>query len=422
MFGEEIIVQLLSDSWGARRDKFSRMGDELLVLYALVHGLFPSHPMLLARLLSMTDEIPLEKYLDRLFEHPDGTSSSLPTAHGADEVLSLLGIVVPPGYRTLNYVVNNIRYYDDVAAAPPSEVDDRAILEHVPGQDLEVYFLVNRYPDRDILSLIGVYFHYRNRRELVAKISDYLMGSDLFLWPLTAKPTNPTTYLGTEVSSTTVIGYGHYKSFRAYEEEEFIMNCKLDKRFSCSLPGDNGVLTRKQIKELYRLLEAVGIWPQLSKLLRQGLSMRLPTISTIRKSLASLPEPSKIERFLTEVFTTGMAMRGWTSGPYPHREADTLSSPEPLTSQQLTKLGVMLEEMSSSEKELVSDFSLYNGTKYLRDSLVDRLTLIKDHPEDVTACIRVNSGYLVLTSAEYLHQLFGVTVPGFIRDDFEWIA
>ncbi len=401
--------------------KFSKLEPNLLYAYAFVHKLPPVPEPILLPLLSKSEPIPIEPYVDALSYEGNEATNDL-TDSGVARVIDLLGIVIPPDYDDKDYILDNIGHYAEMVANPPTAEEERAVREYTPNSDIDIASIIGRCTDKDIFSLVGAYFYYRSRPELVDRVTSFLRGTDKFLVPISVEPENRETYLGTDITSVPIVCYGSYGKIRAYEEDEFLDTCKIIRgRLSCSVPRTDSVLNKKRVKELLGLIEAYGIWPRLTKILKEGLEYRFPDIEDIKKSLAKLPSSQKIKEFLIELFYTGMTMRGWKSGRYPRRARETKGKElQEATTNRLNKLTNLYNSYDEETKELVDNLCLNNEDEYLNKGLMDRLIDIRDRLDDLSY-IRVNRGYFIFTAYNYLKDLFDYSIPDFDPDKLDWI-
>lgn len=398
-----------------RLAKFKEMGKAQLTCYAQCHGFPPIHPQILLIMLAQSEYQPVEGYLDLLFEKPDEIDER------TNQVIDSLGIVIPPEQECFPYLIANLHSYNNMLAIPSTPEEDQAIRDYQVGDSLELEWMLERYTDSDLFQLLGVYMTYCCRDELIDKLLAFMEGSCFFVRPLSPNCTNKETYLGTDTASVPLIGYGCYKNYRGYEEDELLMNIAIrNNRLRASFPG-GGVFSRKQLEELYELVKYCPEFSRLSQLLEQGLAFKLPDNRTIKRDFSNA-DKDLVKEFLTNVFYAGMAMRRWTGGPFPHKEEETLGETDPdlLTTHYLNAIKDCYDRADQPTRELLDDLSLH-ARKPLGETLMDRYQIVC-RSDSVDACIRINSGLFILTADHYLRLLFSYSIPGFNRKQLERIS
>ena len=409
-----------------RMKYLTKLPDIVIAMYCSIHGIKVMDRDTNIMKLSVTQQSIMEKYADCLVLDQQGNMKNDITEYGLNRLFTELEICPPKNISIKEYIIDCLSTYTTVFINPirPHELDilkSNILIEYTTS-----YLMSIRMTDKQILSVIGVIPSYTTRRELIGAACKFLCGIPIFCIPLTVTPCNNTTYLMNNITEVPTICYGYRNDIRAIEEEEFLMNIEEHPygRLIMRIPGQEHAMTKMELRELETLITCANMFPNLASRLKLIISKSYPEVSELREEIEkyTMIERSDIIKFLSILFDTGLAMRGWKPGDeIPYTKENTFNPPDELTSEYLMKLMYHYESMNSRCKYIVDSLLMYKMKTLSSTVLMERVRQIIHEPEKVNSCIRVNSRFFIETAYIYLDELLDCKLDNFNIDSLEYI-
>jgi hypothetical protein len=348
-------------------------------------------------------------------------------SEGKKAVIDHLGMVLPPGQRVKEYVIDQLPNYADVDLT----------ITYDPNLLYSLYnnLDISQLTDKVILETLDIALNYTSREELVDQARDAINLESHFFFPVKrTHRTNEETLFGTPTDDLTVdmIAYGSLAHYRLYEKDEIIAAWNQQ---GLTRPENSSIIF--ETGEIHQLMEvARPRWGDaFFYLIQNHLANRedLMKGDTDRQEFISRTteeNKKKIVTFLHQVFEAGMYMRRWKGPghPYPLRIDDTkgLSVPQESVGVALIKIRESLEKMPKDCRHLCRHLQMMDrrsGEKEPR-----HLPLIFHQLwEEVTCgpggeCIRSSSSTFIATAWHYLFHLFKIAVPDFDRFAVDFVT
>jgi hypothetical protein len=353
------------------------------------------------------------------------------------ELVKLLGMVLPGGVVEEDYIRTKIHQYQPLFDRPSSPNIIR-----IPFEASEFFTLRNLYQltDKEIIKIIGVRPIFSSRVELIDNVRK-LWCFPGFFESIDRRSVNSETTTLTEVTDkqTLMIGYGKLDNYRCYEADELHLSFYLgdDKKVHFRKPEGKDCFELDQILNLNSLItdlftRGVGNMEHLSGLhnhIERGIVDYRQMSSKMREIYrreANLDKSSKdkLRVWLITLFQAGMYMRRWSgnSDSYPHSENESRVGPDPSKSDETTPFGTAMgklieisKEFSVELKTIVDNLVVVeyrdDGSEY---SLAEG-NLIKFYQSAANGikCIRQASRPLILSAAYYLTIFFNHQISEF---------
>src|SRR5437016_2866928 len=136
-------------------------------------------------------------------------------------VAQKIGMLIPPGFFTLNYYDQNYLYYFDwILYRPPVSAMSLDQLRKLPAFKFPEY--LKYYKDDEIFSMAGAYYYYSSRESLIQNLRKYLENKGFFI-PLNRKCKNPQTIYNLEETKDPnifIVAYGTFSEYTCYEIDD----------------------------------------------------------------------------------------------------------------------------------------------------------------------------------------------------------
>ena len=371
-----------------------------------------------------------------------------------------IGMIIPPDIRDKDtYFWDNVLDYKHVMTRPSNiKPINKELLSVALLNDNDIRLLLQNYTDSEIFTYVGLYMPYTSRSNLVDNINSVRQNRRFFI-PTIRNCTNEetiTTLEDTIDPAVFIISYGTMFEYFCYDTDDFTENFR-----DFPIEGTNETVYKfrkpdvleedfipDEMTDLMNLLELYPTIPETREIItniRNGLrKVRTMTKYDVRvkNEYNKLPNTDKpiINRWLKQLFTTGMYMRRWKGPPHPYplKSKDT-KGPDPdiqvnielytlgyyPTDSQTNKVGGITAELSKSGHKFVNNI---RAVEYrIRDDIrkpIQQARTIGSYLSDVRIgdyCIRMGSSKFVGTGSYYLYVFFRETMPNFDPDELEYI-
>ncbi len=363
-----------------------------------------------------------------------------------------IGMIIPPSIQNKSeYFWDNVLDYKQVMTRPANiKPINKELLSIALLNNNDVRLLLQNYTDSEIFTYVGLYMPYTSRSDLVDNINSVRQNRRFFI-PTIRNCTNEetiTTLEDTIDPAVFIISYGTMFEYFCYDTDDFTENFR-----DFPIEGTNETIYKfrkpdvleedfvpSEMTDLMNLLELYPTIPGIREIIiniRDGLrKVRTMTKYDVRvkNEYNKLPNTDKpiINRWLKQLFTTGMYMRRWKGPPhpYPMKSKDT-KGPDPNiqvnielkilgyypTESHTNKVGGITAELSKAGQKFVDNL---RSVEYkLRDDVrkptqqSSTIGYFLGRVRRQAYCIRMASTQFIGTGSYYLFVFFSETMPNF---------
>lgn len=350
------------------------------------------------------------------------------------EAVNKIGMIIPLSYKNnpLLYVENNILSYTSIFNRNlilPRNIDMLKSL-----RDEEARYAIEKMSDQEIFNLFKIYVPYENKERLNRNILKTLSRQG-FIYPIersTKHCLNIETLSGSSIFDTSVmlIAYGTVTNYRFYELDDLINAFYYSDETRCiefRKPENlKDFFSIEDIEFLQFMLQSFPLAEDINRLLTvidEGLTEKRDQLEFDKHNKREFDNfDAKQQRLIYEclyqIFYTGMYMRKWLGppNPYPMKELETQKDnydPNDKVTEELKKIGTMLESMHRLSKFMILDMKL---CQYNSDGTIEHGNLLfSSEIEQVTLgkkCIRMASSCFIGTAYHYIKLFFDEKIEG----------
>lgn len=398
------------------------------------------HVKLICRLYDIKQDVKLLKTVTHQPPHPLEPYILKLGVGNAESISRTLGMakIIDEPYNVYQYVENNILEYRNVAI----RVENLSVFTPKPLEDIvalsdkAIYDHLSFLYDSEFFTLVGAFFPYNSRQDLIDKTVHQLFNPSFFV-PFVRKANNThTTYLLNSVFDVEIpIAYGTFLNYHIYELDDFIEAWRPD-----SITGLTKLIhpeerkKRFTISEVYTLLSLVklsyhgsnkGDKGEQLTVLEQCIAFGINDIYNREKTIASLGqqyallngfEGCALLEIFQEIMNCGLYMRSWKGPNYPKpfQHAPLDKGAEYRTAQSIGRIISLKKQTSTRVWDLLMSLPIVEYDKQ------GKIIFNEDSFEtcwcDVElgkSCIRQNSSKFIGTSAEYTQIFYNIDILKF---------